>query len=469
MRWPLRNQIFLPIAGLLTLAVILFTAVSAWLAAEVSSAETRRHMDAVAHAIGNASYPLTDDVVGRIAAMIDGDVVVLDCDQNLAASTMGSSEALRSKLAALSVARAGESSFHVASLDSRKYLVTAIHRSHTPRPGTLFVLLPETEFRLLWQDSVLPPLLAALPILILALALAMLISRRVAGRVDQLRELFRRLPSGEFGPVEVTGRDDEIRDLMTSANQLSDQLRTLRERLLTAERLQLLGQLSGGLAHQLRNSIAGARMAIQLHQRNCTADDRMITTALAQLALTEEQVMAVVSLRADSSVDSGSSAAEVCDLCTMLLEVTDLLQPYCTHWKSALTVDVPESLAVELVSPRSMKGALLNIVQNAIEAAGLGGTIHAEVLAKDDCAVIEVRDSGPGFSLSRQELVSAFRTTKVDGIGLGLTIAQHAVDQEHGDLIMSSAGGYTSVQIRIPAPAPRPHTSREPSAETVIQ
>jgi signal transduction histidine kinase len=218
----------------------------------------------------------------------------------------------------------------------------------------------------------------------------------------------------------------------------------------TAERLQLLGQLSGGLAHQLRNSIAGARMAIQLHQRRCTADDPMVGTALAQLALTEEQVLAVVSLRPDGSQTSPQTNCEPCDLSRMVADVVALLQSHCTHWKSVLSVDVPETLPVSLVSAQGLKGALLNLMQNAIEAAGVDGTIRCELKKDDEKAVIDIRDSGPGFTDDQQMLLTAFRTTKPEGIGLGLTIAQHAVEQEGGSLTFRRIDDQTSVQIRLP-------------------
>lgn len=447
MRSPLRNQIFFPIAALLALAVVLFTGISAWHAAEVRQAQTAQHMEAVANALGSASYPLTDDVVRRIGTMIGGELVVLDDQKEVSASTMESPEALCELLAELPSATGGASSPQVVRFHSNTFLVTSTRRFHARRRATLFVILRQEEFSVVWRNSIFVPLVVATVILILALLLAMLISGRVARRVDKLRELFGRIAEGDFNAVAASGRDDEIRDLMISANVLSDQLRSMQQELLNAQRLQLLGQLSGGLAHQLKNSIAGARLAIQLHQRRCESNDPMIQTALAQLALTEEQVLAVVSLKAEGQ---SSDKHQVCDITQLMRDVVALLQPHCSHWKSKISLNTPDELLVDLLSPQSLKGGLLNLTQNAIEAAGVGGTIECLAKCDAECVIIEVKDSGPGFALGKDESVAAFRTTKPEGIGLGLTIAQHAVDQEHGSLTIERTNDLTSVSICIP-------------------
>ena len=447
MRSPLRNQIFFPIAGLLALAVLLFTAISAWYAVDVRSKQTAKHMEAVTNALGSASYPLTNDVVNRLGAMIGGDVIVVDDRHNITASTLGSPEILQSLLDDLPSATKDASSPQVVRINTNSFWVTTIRQSPVRRPTTLYVMLPHEEFAVVWRSSVGVPLIVATVILILALLLARLISSRIAGRVDKLREQFGRLAQGDFQVVAASGRSDEIRDLMESANVLAEQLRSMQQELLTAQRLQLLGQLSGGLAHQLKNSVAGARMAIQLHQRRCNADDPMIQTALAQLSLTEEQVLAVVSLKADAH---DASVGEVCDISQMMRDVVALLQPHCIHWKSQITVKTPDRLPATLHSPQSLKGGLLNLTQNAIEAAGVNGMIDCLVTADDQWVSIDIRDSGPGFATDHSDLVGAFRTTKPEGIGLGLTIAQHAVDQEGGSLTIERQNEHTSVVIRIP-------------------
>ena len=302
MRWPLRNQIFLPFAGLLAVSVILVTVVSAMYAARNSRQQKLQHLEAVTTSLGESGFPLAPTVVERIAPMIDGDVVVIDSQRRITASTLPASQDLADQLTALSAGRLRDTDdprLQTAALtwNSKEYLVSMVRHRHVARVQTLYVLVPQEDFLALQRDSILTPLIVAVPTLILALLLAMMISGRIGGRVHRLRELFRSLSLGNFQTVSVEGRHDELRDLLISANELAARLNQMREELLLAERLQLLGQLSGGLAHQLKNSITGARMAIQLHQKQSlpeSSESQMLETAIAQLKLTEEQVKAVL-------------------------------------------------------------------------------------------------------------------------------------------------------------------------------
>ena len=459
MRWPLRNQIFLPFAGLLTVSVILVTVVSAMYAARNSRQQKLQHLEAVTTSLGESGFPLAPTVVERIAPMIDGDVVVIDSQRRITASTLPASQDLADQLTALSAGRLSDTDYprlQTAALtwNSKEYLVSMVRHRHVARVQTLYVLVPQEDFLALQRDSILPPLIVAVPTLILALLLAMMISGRIGGRVHRLKELFRSLSLGNFQTVSVAGRHDELRDLLISANELAARLNQMREELLLAERLQLLGQLSGGLAHQLKNSITGARMAIQLHQKQSLSDSsgsQMLETAIAQLKLTEEQVKAVLSLRPNQD----PVVAEVeTDLCELIQDVRGLLVPQCEHWKSEVRLALPKDCwPVRLQSASCMKGALLNLVLNAIEAAGVGGCVEIILEPEQDEFIgIQILDNGPGFKHAPEKLTEAFLTTKQEGIGLGLTIAMHAVQQENGELIMERIHDRTCVRILLPAP-----------------
>ncbi len=80
-----------------------------------------------------------------------------------------------------------------------------------------------------------------------------------------------------------------------------------------SERLALLGQLAGGLAHQLRNNVTGALMAVQLHARECDADPESLDVALRQLALTEEYLNQFLAAPHKSEHDASDATARVPD------------------------------------------------------------------------------------------------------------------------------------------------------------
>lgn len=449
MRWPLRNQIFVPFAVLLAFSVVAVAIAGAWSAAEQSRRQKILHMHAVAEALGTANFPLNDDIAKRIAAMIGGEVVVANPRDEITAST------LQIEKLPPSLERLADTSVEVTTnvrLNDRDYLLTVIPRFDVMRPGPMFVLLPQDDLLSLRRDAILPPVIVGVVTLVIAMAVAMLLSRRIGLRVNRLRDLFAALSDGHYQTVAVGRRNDELRDLLTSANELSSRLQDLQDELKKAERLDLLSQLSGGLAHQLRNSITGAKMAVQLHHQQCGSDeDEMLSTALSQLRLTEEQVLAVLSLR--DTPENETHHRRTVELRDMLEQVLALLKPQCLHWKTEVETQFPVDTKVALLSPDSLKGAILNLVLNAIEAAGTGGHLQLNLQCDEETTTLDIRDNGPGFSTDLEGLTDAFRTTKPEGIGLGLTIAHHAVRQESGRLRISRHDDWTSVAVCLPTTA----------------
>ena len=94
------------------------------------------------------------------------------------------------------------------------------------------------------------------------------------------------------------------------------------------ERLRLLGQVSAGLAHQLRNGVKGARLAVQLHASECTtpADAEALDVALRQLALLESNLSRFLELGRNNG-----HRCQPCDLVSLVEEAVTLLRPQCRH------------------------------------------------------------------------------------------------------------------------------------------
>src|SRR6202007_2085818 len=107
--------------------------------------------------------------------------------------------------------------------------------------------------------------------------------------IHDLERRTRLIAAGDFSPMPLPKSDDEIRDLAICVNEMAERLAQFQETVKRTERLRLLGQVSGGLAHQLRNGVTGARLGVQGHARagNGQADTEALNVALRQLALVE--------------------------------------------------------------------------------------------------------------------------------------------------------------------------------------
>ena len=113
-----------------------------------------------------------------------------------------------------------------------------------------------------------------------------------------------------------------------SVNDMAQQLSRFQETIKATERLRLLGQVSGGLAHQLRNGIAGAKLALQLHGREHAGEEvpESMQVALRQLALMENFLKRFFDLGKAMQV-----RPESIDLAILAEETASLLRPQCAH------------------------------------------------------------------------------------------------------------------------------------------
>jgi signal transduction histidine kinase len=342
------------------------------------------------------------------------------------------------------------------------YLCSGV-RLRAPRAGAggiLLILFPEA----LWRDArwaaVRPSLTLGGCAGALAVALAFATARRLSRRIGALEQGTRRIAAGDFTPLEVSGPDDELNDLGRSVNEMAARLARLQETAQKNERLRLLGQVSGGLAHQLRNGVTGARLAIQLQARegNGTAPEPL-RVALRQLDLVETGLKRFLDLgRADRAV------REACDLGALLDEVVSLLRPQCGHTNTGLRWQRPDRTLAVRGDPGQLRHLFHNLLANAVEAAGPGGTVAVSLqpglnhLRPE--AVITVADSGPGPPLALAERVfEPFVTGKPEGVGLGLAVARQVVETHGGTIGWHREGGQTCFRVVLPLEPPPCPTS----------
>jgi signal transduction histidine kinase len=290
--------------------------------------------------------------------------------------------------------------------------------------------------------------------------LTLALGQRLSRRLQELERRTRLIAGGDFSPMPLPQRQDEIRDLTVSVNDMAARLAQLQETVKTTERLRLLGQVSGGLAHQLRNGLTGARLTVQLYLRECPAgaDTSALEVALRQLTLLETSVKRLLELgRAEPG------PRQRCDLRALLEETARLIEPQCRHAGIALLQPPPGQYPVE-ADPEQLGQLLLNVLTNAIEAAGPGGTVELRLSCQKGpppelppvpdvhpWVVLEVIDSGPGPPAEIAErLFEPFVTSKREGVGLGLAVAQQVARLHGGWIGWSRDGGRTCFRILLP-------------------
>jgi signal transduction histidine kinase len=116
-----------------------------------------------------------------------------------------------------------------------------------------------------------------------------------------------------------------------------------------------------------------------------------------------------------------------------------------------LTIHQEGPTAVVRAEESGLRAATLNLVLNAIEAAGRGGDVQLAVLVHDDMATIEVTDTGPGPPPHLTDtLFEPFTTSKPEGVGLGLALTQQVASEHGGSLRWERNAGQTRFALTLP-------------------
>jgi signal transduction histidine kinase len=467
MRLSIRYQLLLPLLTLL-LGVV---GISTWTAI-ASANRAREQLEArvrnVAQTLSESNIPLAaPHVLEMIAGLSGAEYVLVGKDGRLRPSST-----IRAEPSLLRPAGVAERWQEVGlgppvAIDNEKYLCSGVRLHRADFEGTLYILYPERLWRdALWQ-AILPSLVLGLFGGLASLALALGVAHRFSRRVLELERRTRLIASGDFSPVPLPKRNDELRDLTRSVNDMAQQLAQLQETVRKTERLRLLGQVSGGLAHQLRNGVAGARLAVQVHARECDGhgDAEALDVALRQLTLVEANLKRFLDLGRAESL-----RREPCSLIDLINEAVTLLRPRCRHAHIDLRWQAPDTPASLSGDPGQLGHLFLNVIGNAIDAAGPGGWVevrltHSEGRMKrteertDDepghdatgaAWVIDVIDSGPGPPAELAgRLFEPFVTGKPDGVGLGLAVARQVVEAHGGRIGWHREGDRTCFRIEL--------------------
>jgi two-component system, NtrC family, sensor histidine kinase PilS len=250
-----------------------------------------------------------------------------------------------------------------------------------------------------------------------------------------------------------------ITGLIASFTDLTEMDRMRRE-LQQQDRMAAIGELSAGLAHEIRNPVASIRGAMDELRRNIE-NPRMIER-LANIAIREsDHLNEIVSGFLDFARDP-SKKKEVFDVREVVNEVAGRFQrEYAEEPK--LTISAPEihDPCPVVGDPTQIRQVVINLCQNAIDAmhgeGALTITIHPGRARpqKTSHGPIEIRfeDTGPGIAPDKvARIFEPFYTEKERGVGMGLAICMRIINAHNGTIqVASRPGGGTSMSVRLPA------------------
>ena len=189
------------------------------------------------------------------------------------------------------------------------------------------------------------------------------------------------------------------------------------------ENVAMIGQMTGVLAHEIRNALAGVRGYTQWVEEKTSEDD----PRKAGLAMALKGTERIESLINDLLLFSREEKYDI-----ETVEPTGLikmiLKSISPSWGGTMKVDAGPGILVK-ADREKLHRVVLNGVQNAIQAMGSEGSLHVVVRNRGPWAEIEMRDTGPGIDdVQMPHLFTPFYTTKTNGTGLGLAYSRKVVE-----------------------------------------
>ena len=471
-RSSLTRQLVLPVVGLLLVAVLANVGFSAWLAARRSARTAQDRQEQVAAALQSSRVSLSQPVLDTLERLTGCHFVVWDESSRTHGLCTLSPEAIDAigddRLAAALPAG-------TLAIDGQRYRL-GVMRSRGVRPETVLVLTPVRAIFAATLEAVWPVLAVAAATIAALVPLGLRTTGRLAARIGAIERHVGRIAAGDLGrPLggeRGSGRQadpaetgDEIGRLVAGVDRMTETLGDLRTSLVAGERQRLLGQLAAGFAHELRNAITGARLAIDLHRRRCPREtgaatpDESLAVAVRQLDILEEEVRGLLALGRPPETAPAPLSVD-----RLLAEVRDLTGPRCEHAGVRLECEIPTGITIT-GRHDAVRAALVNLALNGIDAAGRGGIVRLVAETRGDRVLLAVEDTGPGPPESiRDTIHEPFVTGKPEGIGLGLAVAKAVAEEHGGGLDWERVDGRTRFAIRLPSRTLAVTEPREPTA-----
>ncbi len=261
-----------------------------------------------------------------------------------------------------------------------------------------------------------------------------------------------RILSARSSPIRASGATEaggsvEILDDRT-------EIERLQERLHAQSRMAALGNMSGGIAHEIRNPLNAVRGFAELLRRELSPGTRAARFAARICEGVDEADQIIASMMTIASPERLTlETVDARELLTSAVEAAQRALPGNApekKWRVISSASAP-AFAADRIKVRQ---ALRNLVANALQAQPDGGVVDVSIALDGTDVLFRVQDAGPGIAPAhRSRVAEPFFTTRAEGTGLGLALV-HSIAELHGGRLEvsprpSSLGG-ADIAFRIP-------------------
>ncbi|MBE6185481.1 MAG: PAS domain S-box protein [Bacillus sp. (in: Bacteria)] len=217
--------------------------------------------------------------------------------------------------------------------------------------------------------------------------------------------------------------------------------------MIQAEKMNVVGQLAAGIAHEIRNPLTSLKGFVQLFRSGTVPNDKFLNIMESELERIDVISSEFLTLAKPYNVDFSPV-----DIQELLKNVIALLGTEAS--KQRISIDTSflnETIIVDGVNAE-LKKVFINLIKNAIEVMPDGGTIKIIVENSEEAVDISIQDHGIGMTDEQlRRLGEPFFTTKETGTGLGLMVTYKIIDHHHGEMkVKSKLNEGTTFTVRLP-------------------
>jgi nitrogen fixation/metabolism regulation signal transduction histidine kinase len=293
----------------------------------------------------------------------------------------------------------------------------------------------------------------------IAVLISGIITTRMSRPIRDLADAAAEVGHGNWGVRVDSSSKDEVGQLATAFNHMTEELLAQRERLVQTERVAAWRELARRLAHELKNPLFPLQITVEnlLRARENTPEqfDEVFRESTATLLAEIANLKAIVGRFSDFSKMPAPQFQSV-DLNEIVRGVVQLFQGQLTQGARKIEPELQlgDAPAVK-ADPVLLRRVVENLVLNAIDAMPEGGRLTFRTSKDDEFAILELADTGNGLTPEEcDRIFTPYYTSKQHGTGLGLAIVQSVVSDHGGRISVTSRKNQgTTFHVELPLAA----------------
>lgn len=431
----LYNRMFLPLAALIVAGTALTWWVASYLLTQALETRVKEQLLNAADIIAGQAFPLTPEVLKRLADIQQSEVIILDAEQRVTLSTL-----------------------EATPEDSTLHDQIVAHTASQPLPNTVGELFRGDEELLIVVRTLDPsrnPRFAEIALLgslavaqeaahqialwlgVLAICgIAMLAwwghrsVRALTQPVQALAEMATQIAGGDRGiRAGITGTK-ETQTLALALNDMTVKIQQFEQRLAEQNRLAALGELAARVAHEIRNPLTAIQLQAEMlmEQSEYTGVQSNARRLRSEIQRLDLIVTSTLALGRDVTI-----APSPTHLTPVIEEVLVLMQPSLAHRRIDLSWELVDVEPISLDSGR-FKQVIFNLLTNAADEVESDGRIIVRTTLTAQEVIITIEDTGSGVAdhIVRGLATGEVRSTKEGGLGVGLSLSRELIELHNG-------------------------------------